>query len=384
MEDWKKFRNKIKDSLVGKTLSEKKEIITRVQGESLEDYERMQHRHIDEKERARYFIPYEKKLLQFAEEAESLDDLKSLVSQEILFIANGYRGIDHSEHLIKRIDMYTLTSNQSLLKILPIQVQKIIQEFGKKEGLSKISYNDFMKNRFPYLSAEDRGILEKKLPLDIFCSIDIPIEDIIVKMNSLPEVITEYSCSGHSDDQFGFNVYIAYKDPKDLLSLIRYEFRNNSRVNVELRKNNERNRIGFYPTISSAWLMEQGLESPAVNFLAFLDQYNKKSGFECFNKTKQWVNSLTGDQKYTLDYILRNAEEYVRLDIHDVVANYFNGDEEKARQIFGDIRKLFKRGDLTKIYEQFYLLDDARMQRDEFLRSFEQMIDRVRDEQKSE
>ncbi len=166
------------------------------------------------------------KLSSIVEEAASIHDLIRLLKTSSIFIKNQFYGLDHSEHLIKSIEMAQATNSLSIVTEkggLREKVETLMESSGRKprEVMDKEEYKDFLRAKFQHLNLSNYEIerIVPKLPPDLFVTIDLELEDIVILANSLKNVRTDFSCAGHIDGfkrslDLDMNAYISITTPR--------------------------------------------------------------------------------------------------------------------------------------------------------------------------
>lgn len=316
--------------------------------------------------------------------ADSIDSLVKEVEKQEIFFGNGHRGDDHSEHIAKRISLFNKTRDFSAIEYFPSETKDRIEILSEKQDTQPISYQEYLQEFSPEMSKEQIETIEQKLPLDVFCSVDIPLEKSIVKMNSLDGVTTRFSCAGHLHNRRGLagykDVYIAYTDSNKIIP-VKETYKEDVRVSVKdgvLRKGNDTHSVHFSPSITEDWLTEHKEIRPKDFFKSYLDEFSALYGEDVFYKTKAWLGDLSQTNELNLSYIIDNGFDYIRSDVR-----LFVGESSKKIKKATDVGKLLDLNPLdirTKMFEKykdFYIRDDAKNQRDEFIQSFEELVDSV-------
>ena len=152
------------------------------------------------------------------ESAETIHELKKKITAIDILISNRNLGYDHTENLVKQIEMAEYFNDPSLINETANLRNKYIS-LATKEGIgvnghvNGTSYAKYLLEQYP---AVDFGPhperMYPKLPPEVFGSIDVAMEEPILLANSIDGVRTRFSCSGHDDGGHTYELasYYAY------------------------------------------------------------------------------------------------------------------------------------------------------------------------------
>lgn len=217
----------------------------------------------------------ERSLADTVEQAPSMQALKEAIMNGAFSVPNEHAGMDHSEHLLKRIEMSELLGDTSLLPEAGGLRSKVESfQSGMPQTMEHISYRDFITKRYPDLLLNDEELtsIEQKIEPGIFATIDTPLERSILLANTLPEINSAFSCAGHTEAEGGplhgpGNVYFVLKssDTESGTALINKLSERFREPHGEYQSiNHDGNGTVFYferpPT--AAWIAEEGKRTP--------------------------------------------------------------------------------------------------------------------------
>lgn len=140
------------------------------------------------------------------EKSTTLNELTNAIANGSFSIPNKFSGLDHGEHLLKRIDMAKKLGDPSFMPDVGGLREKVMaMEGGIADKEASLTYRSYIEERFPDLQLSDDEIarIEEKISPEIFATIDTPLEKTILLANALPGIKTAYSCAGHTESEGG-------------------------------------------------------------------------------------------------------------------------------------------------------------------------------------
>ena len=155
-------------------------------------------------------------------------ELHVYLQTHALEVSKDKGGSQRSQHLLKKLNLAMLFSYPSIMSPelgLQTKVAEFITQAGQTavESIDTQKYKDYLKRKYPDLGLveSDWDEIVSKVSPEVFTSLDVPLERIVLLLNSLPGNGTEYSCSGHEDEvvyETGLmSTYFVLKKPEDRL-----------------------------------------------------------------------------------------------------------------------------------------------------------------------
>ena len=209
-----------------------------------------------------------------------------------------------SEHLMKALKIAEFFNNVELISDIPL-LNKIYSKFANKNQSRKVSDKNnniaFYKSTFPNLklSATNWGNLINKINLETYIGIDIICEKAIIIWNSIIDIKTTNSCSGHlnANRYFSFsNFNFKYDADKTNISKVSKllesafsDFDSNI-FKIDVQINDNLVGINFFQIPPINWIKKNNkipiTELCNEMFVQFKSTFNTDEEFENFDINK--------------------------------------------------------------------------------------------------
>ncbi|MGH7141335.1 MAG: hypothetical protein ACREGH_01735 [Minisyncoccia bacterium] len=319
----------------------------------------------------------EKDLQHAIESVRSLAEMKATIERIPLFIRNPVHGIDHSEHLAKRIEMADRFSTPYLLPEkggLRGKAQTLLRSEGRRTNrtVDTTSYRQYLKEWTAgyALSEEELVIAAGKIPPDTFGSIDGPLENAVILLNSIPGVQTRFSCAGHMD----------YAEEGIDDSSVRDAYFVFSTRDEKLVEKFKSLPYPLEPGNNSDYVIRFSKSPPPEEWL---HEHGKRTREQIFEDCKKEIAAILGheilsyDQRQFWDNIFELQRKYIA--IHPEAANIPYATNSKLLE---PIARLLPEEAEAREYRDWYTSPEAEQQRINFLNQLTAAIDEYRDERK--
>lgn len=210
---------------------------------------------------------------------DGINELTHHIANRSVFLRNA-NGFDYAEHLTKRVDLGFHLGTPDLVPD-DLGLRDATHALLARKREQKISFAEYLTRRHPdlHLSATETQRIQEKISPEVFATIDVRAEKVILLLNALEGTTTAYSCAGHADQQhrsprYRQNFREAYiglrsRDPQLINALDRAGHRHPEET-VEVEKNaaldNQRTpehliiRFSQYPDVS--WLAQETRPTP--------------------------------------------------------------------------------------------------------------------------
>jgi hypothetical protein len=338
--------------------------------------------HLDE----RFFGKMNEKFNGLISKATTFQGLIDSITEErdLILRNNGY-GWDHVENILKRLEMAKKIADSDLIpnccnlreKAISLMIKEGT-EFNKdgKEG----KYQEYLKDRFPELNFGE-GELEKitaKISPDIFATVDIRIEKIVMLINSLDGAETRFSCAGHFDEEYTevkqreehLSSYVAFQTDS-------FELRGTLRAlyvidGVEMKVNKKENQ-----KTGNVWIGQDLTKPPLI----WIVKNGKKTFPEIVRKSKKLLEQYFGSS------ISSSKPEELRQETKELQAEMLRENPKKAilpmatdSSYLREIDKLLPESLARIEYKEYFdkNMSQVVQRRDKFISLFESLLKNYR------
>lgn len=319
--------------------------------------------------------------------ASTLSELKQAIGAEELLFANEVSGIDHAEHLAKRIDMAESTGYVLFVPEeggLAKKVEECLDAEGKERQaeLDEARYQGYLQGRFSdmELTENDWQEVVKKIPAETFASVDVAMERPTILLNSIDETQSLFSCAGHGEraekiaatERYFEKSYLAFATKQEgLLVDFQKEFGGSSVVSVEVSDET------FTPElIGGKRVVLRFRQAPPTEWLT---ANSKRTGEEIRRDCREVLSrdfdevipENISDQDY-FELLRRLQRRY--LEAHPEAALR----QEPNNRLFLDMQKYYPPEQMYVEYTEYFRSDVARATRDEFIHRVETVVQQYR------
>lgn len=328
-------------------------------------------------------IQQAKQLENIVESANTLDELKGGIANAQLFIGNHeMRGIDHSEHLLKRIELAQILSCPDVVPKdggLREKVTSLLENDGAHitHTIDSARYRKYLETKLSShnFSQEQIERVVEKVPADVFCSLDTDIEAAVIELNALSETTTLFSCAGHTDlphpeenDSYAHSGYLFFSSQdSNLIERVRSLTGKNERFEVTL----ENKQPGDY-TIRFRKIVPEGWRKT----------HGRKTREDLFEKSKQELAPILGKEILAFPIEKYRHDEYsYLLEIQRLQNEFIKSHPEAATMPYGwnsNLLTRIKKHTPTELawaeYKEYYLSQEAEHDRLAFLKKLAKNI----------
>lgn len=310
----------------------------------------------------------EQDLSKMVNEAENLDDLKRLLGEKDILSRNNDDGLDHSEHLIKRIEMAEAMDYSEVLPEMSgfkDKVKEFIPQISDQFDLDK--YKEFIRSRMGEysLSEEEINFASYKLPAETFATIDKDLEKAVVMLNSMKGTRTTHCCAGHDESpQKNNDLFINYKsDDKNLTPFMEELKESELKIRLERYNDGSEATVRLNNSVPDEWIKEN----------------NKKSHEEIFNESRQKLAEILGDE------ILDCNRSNINHKIYDLQQKYVSSSKKIGRITYPEnstfIKEIVDNHPTTlekEEYKEYYSSDEFKSKKKKFIDLVTKRIDEYR------
>ena len=321
--------------------------------------------------------------------AHTIEDLKTGIQTTPLFIRNkGMHGMDHSEHLLKRVDVANTFSYPDVLPEtagLRDKVASLLRSRGIEPDstIQPLLYKEYLGERVSAHGFTDEELdrVAEKVPVDLLCSLDTDIEDAAFELNALVGTKTKFSCSGHADlpnpdsgDSYAYSGYLAFStNDNGLVAHLRKLVGKSDTFGVALENQKPGEfTVRFRKLVPDEWIREN----------------SRKSKDELFEVSKQKLAPILGPEILTfpLEEYKQDEHNYIK-GIKRLQSLYLQSNPEAATLPYGwnsilltNIQKFIPNELEWGEYKDYYLSPEAENDRLTFLKTLTDSIAEYRRE----
>ncbi len=332
-------------------------------------------------------------LKEICKKANSYDELIKLIEEnKDLQIVNDNWGLDRIEHIIKRLKMARELRDLNLIPTdggLKDRATSLLlnENFDFNLESGEGSYRRFLRDNFLDLELNDQDLenIRTKLPAEVFASIDIKMENIILILNSFDKTKTEFSCSGHFENDFDLD-----KIDRMSLSLVLYLSINSSNQElIDLIKNFKGESYGLKIQIedigagSSNIVLTIKFDKAPEDWIL---KNNNRRDEEIIEKSKKLL------EEYFNTKIYSNNEKDLYEEVMTLQRKLLSSDLSKANLSLKhnsgfllEVTRLLPNYLRKKEYKNYFdnNVDEIVKKRDEFIKELELLLIQFRNQQRA-
>ncbi|MDO8572015.1 MAG: hypothetical protein Q7R79_05025 [bacterium] len=321
----------------------------------------------------------------------SFEELYDYIQNNPVLLKNSYAGLDHVEHTLKRIELARIFTSSSLVPEY-LGIKKKVSLLLEKEGRQDVehpdneAYKTFLQNRFPdmQLSEKEASRLSEKIPANLFGSLDLSAERVMVVLNSIEGVQTRYSCGGHNDQpelyrsgtpNFG-SAYVVFEiENPEFIAVVKNTLPNQigEQTFISLA-HDEKNRINiqFHHYPPDEWVVSNNRQSISKIFEDSQREIKKLLGREISPE------SLVQSIGETLPDMIQRFSKRAAKEIGDEVSKRMRGkaiEETRREENKQDtkVQKILPGILMSQEYREYFVSDEAR----EKVKDFFSRIERI-------
>lgn len=316
------------------------------------------------------------------------EELTEYFKKNPLFFGNSHKGLDHSEHIIKRIGL-AMELGCSRLAPRQLDVRRKVASFIKEQGqkdtfdVKKEAYQQYLSKKYPDIqfSQDELDQVTKKLPIDIFGSLDKGVERIILLLNAFQDTETRFSCAGHNDNRSRLenkgeensyrNVYISFlthnKKIVDAIQAFVLSYKDQDNI-MQLEDDGDGKYRLFY-----------GIQKPPSEWIK---KHGRRTAEQIFLDSKKEIEEIIGqpfpvevkEGEDLLEKLSEEIEKYKRR----LITIETEGDRNK---FFDEINKLEKTGPSIQTgneWREYFLSPEAQQKGAVFFNALEAVLGSLR------
>jgi len=324
-------------------------------------------------------------------EANTYDELLNSISNEkSIMLINNDLGWDHLDNVIKRIKMAKALNNADLVPVdggLKEKVASLLFSENQNNPSSEAngSYTKYIEENFKDLNLDEKDLqkISSKIPPEVFTSIDQKMERPVLLLNSLDNVKTKFSCSGHFDKEYkespdpgeGLNLYLNLEtENKDLINKLQsLNNIDNCNVIILANKNNKAGNLSI----------RFSLDTPPLDWIEENEKMTKK---EIIKKSKSLLGEYFQTKIYLNDfYGLTMEAESLQNEKLSKNPGMASKPMAKSSLLLEEVEKLCPPYIKRKEYKEYF---DENMieiikRRDDFIDKIEQVLKEYKEENKN-
>ncbi|GEM_PF-4005074 len=289
-----------------------------------------------------------------------------------LFFGNAHAGLDHSEHIIKRIEL-SLKLRCSRLAPEQLGVRGKVASFMKgwkrkdRPTVKNEEYQHYLQKKYPDLHFSQRELdrISQKIPVDIFGSLDERIERVILLLNSFEGMETRFSCAGHNDTGSGYRkIYISFSThDKKIVDTI------GSFISTYKDKNIQ---IDFEDESDGKYRIAYTIEQPPSKWI---QKHKLRTAEQMFADGKERVARIIG-KPITIE--VKDGKNFLEKLSSIIIGHIRTIGEEKKDEI-ESLEKLLPSVEAETEWREYFLSREAKARGDSFLNALEVTLQPLRE-----